>query len=57
MITGQSMPAPDRHTERRAELGHGVLAALHVPRRGARRPGPAPGLPQDGADAPGARSC
>lgn len=49
------MPASDRDTEGRRLVGHGVIASLHVPRRGARRSGTAGRVPQDGADASGSR--
>lgn len=52
---GQSMPASDRDPEGRRLVGHGVVAALHVPRRGARRSGTARRVPKDGADASGSR--
>jgi hypothetical protein len=47
------MPASNSHIEGRGKLGHGVLAALHVPRRGSRWPGTAGRLPEDGPDAAG----
>lgn len=50
------MPAPDRDPQGRRVVGHGVLAALHVPRRGARGSGAVGRVPQDGADAPGPRA-
>lgn len=52
---GQSMPASDRDPEGRRLVGHGVVAALHVPRRGARRSGTARRVPKNGADASGSR--
>ena len=47
------MPASDRDPEGRCLVGYGVVAALHVPRRGARGTGAAGRFSQDGADASG----
>lgn len=54
-VAGQPMPTPDRDPEGRGLLGHGVLATIHVPRRGERGSRAVGHVPQDGADAPGPR--
>lgn len=50
---GKSMPSSDRDPEGCGLVGHGVPAAFHVSRGGARGSGAATGLPEDGPDAPG----
>lgn len=52
-MTGQPMPASDRDLEGRRFVGHGVVAALHVPRRGARGSRTVGRVPEDCTDAPG----
>lgn len=52
-FAGKSMPPSDRDPEGCSLVGHGILAAFHVSRGGARGSGAATRLPEDGPDASG----